>query len=221
AFSTMAGDGNTHDYALVEGAGDDDNASFDIDDGTLITAAVFDFETKASYTIRVRSTDENGLFVQETFTITVTNVNEGPTDVALSASTVDENEPAGTTVGTFSTVDPDTGDSHSYALVNGTGSADNAAFTITGNELRTSAVFDFEAKDTYSIRVRSADENGLFVEEVFIITVADVNEAPAALVLSANTVAENEPAGTPVGTFTTTDPDDGDAHDYTLVPGTG
>src|SRR5690606_4309218 len=150
-----------------------------------------------------------------------TNVNEGPTDVALSASTVDENEPAGTTVGTFSTVDPDTGDSHSYALVNGTGSADNAAFTITGNELRTSAVFDFEAKDSYSIRVRSADENGLFVEEVFIITVANVNEAPAALVLSANTVAENEPAGTPVGTFTTTDPDDGDAHDYTLVPGTG
>jgi len=221
AFSTMAGDGNTHDYALVEGAGDDDNASFDIDDDTLITAAVFDFETKASYTIRVRSTDENGLFVEETFTITVTNVNEGPTDVALSASTVDENEPAGTTVGTFSTVDPDTGDSHSYALVNGTGSADNAAFTITGNELRTSAVFDFEAKDSYSIRVRSADENGLFVEEVFIITVANVNEAPAALVLSANTVAENEPAGTPVGTFTTTDPDDGDAHDYTLVPGTG
>ena len=41
------------------------------------------------------------------FTITIANVNEVPTDVALSGSSIAENQPAGTTIGTFSTADPD------------------------------------------------------------------------------------------------------------------
>ena len=80
-------------------------------DGTLKTAAVFDYETKAGYTIRVRTTDLEGLWTEEEFTITTTDVNDQPTDVSLSDSTVPENQPVGTVVGTFSTTDPDPGDS--------------------------------------------------------------------------------------------------------------
>ena len=42
--------------------------------------------------------------------------------------------------------------------------------------MKTAAVFNHEAKDTYSIRVRSTDSGGLSCEEVFTITVNDVSE---------------------------------------------
>jgi hypothetical protein len=43
-----------------------------------------DFETRSNYTIRVRSTDQGGLFTEKTFTISVTNVNEAPLTIADS-----------------------------------------------------------------------------------------------------------------------------------------
>ena len=63
---------------------------------TLKTAAIFDYETKTSYSIRVRTTDQDGLYYEEAFTITVSNVNEAPTDITLSGSSVAENQAIGT-----------------------------------------------------------------------------------------------------------------------------
>jgi len=212
---------DTHTYTLVSGTGSTDNASFSISGNSLVTASSLNFETQSSYSVRIRSTDSAGLFTEQTFTITVTNVNEAPTSIALSSSTIAESSPIGTAVGTFSTIDPDTGDTHTYTLVTGTGSTDNASFQIVGNALQTAAAIDFETQATYSIRVRSTDAGGLFIEESFVITVTNVNEAPTAIALDNLTVAEGEPSGTAVGNLSTTDPDVGDVHTYTLVAGTG
>jgi hypothetical protein len=57
-------------------------------------------------------------------------VNEAPTDINLSASSVDENLPFYAVVGIFSTVDPDTSDSHTFSLVAGVGDDDNGSFVI-------------------------------------------------------------------------------------------
>ena len=61
-------------YALVPGPDSDDNGSFTAQDGQLLTNAEFDVETERDYMIRVRSTDQDGLFAERSFTITVTNV---------------------------------------------------------------------------------------------------------------------------------------------------
>ncbi len=223
-FSTTDPDaGNTFTYSLVAGTGSTDNASFTIDaSGNLKTAASFDFETKSSYSIRVRSTDQGALFVEKVFTIGVTNVNETPTDITLSVTTVPENQPVATVVGVFSTTDPDAGNTFTYSLVAGTGSTDNASFTIdTSGNLKTAESFDFETKSSYSIRVRSTDQGALFVEKFFTISVTNVNETPTNITLSASTVAENEPIATIVGLFSTTDPDAGNTFTYSLVAGTG
>ena len=161
-----------HTYTLVEGTGDDDNDSFTLEtDGTLKTAAVFDYETKAGYTIRVRTTDQGGLWTEQALTITIEDVNEQPTDVSLSDSTVPENQPVGTVVGTFSTTDTDPGDSHTYSLVEGTGDNDNDSFTLeTDGTLKTAAVFDYETKAAYTIRVRTTDQGGLWTEQALPIT---------------------------------------------------
>jgi hypothetical protein len=221
-FSTTDSDaGNTFTYSLVSGAGSTDNASFTIDGETLKTAASFDVETKSSYSIRVRTTDQGGKFFERAFPITVTNANETPTDISLSAVFIDENESSGTFIGTFTTTDPDAGDTFTYTLVGGGGSTDNASFTMDGDTLKTAARFDFETKSSYSIRVRSTDNGGEWTESQFIITVSDVDDTPSDITLSATSIAENQPAGTAVGIFTTTDQDAGNTFTYTLVSGSG
>ena len=97
-----------------------------------------------------------------------------PADVSLSANTVSENAPSGTAVGTLSSTDPNVGDTFFYSLVSGTGSTDNASFTIVGSELRTAAVFDYETKTSYSIRIRSTDSTGAYYEQAFTVSVSDV-----------------------------------------------
>jgi VCBS repeat-containing protein len=119
-------------------------------------------------------------------------VNAAPTDIALGNSTLPENQPAGTVVGAFSTTDPDAGDSFTYTLVSGAGDADNSAFTIdAGGKLKTAISFDYEAKSSYSIRVKSTDAGGLSTEKVFTVTVTNVNEAPTIAVPAAQTAYED------------------------------
>ena len=117
--------------------------------------------------------------MEKTKTITVTNVNQAPTNIGLSNSSVAENQPVGTTVGTLSTTDPDAGNTFTYTLVAGAGSADNAKFTISGNVLKTAAVFDYEVKKSYSIRIRSTDQGGLSKDKMFTIEVTPSGELAA------------------------------------------
>ena len=170
--------GNTHTYSLVVGEGDTGNAAFAIEGNELRTAAALNFEGQSSYSVRVQATDQDGLFTEQAFTITVTDVNEAPTALGLSNTSVAENSPADTVVGTLVITDADAGNTHTYALVAGEGDSGNAAFTIVGNELRTAAALDFETQSSYSIRVRGTDQNSLSTDQVFTITVTNVNEAP-------------------------------------------
>jgi len=189
--------------------------------GQLQTAASFNFEAKSSYSVRVRSADQGGLFTDKVFTIGVTNVNEAPTDIALSGAIVAENQPSGTVVGTLTSTDPDAGNTFTYTLVPGTGSTDNASFAIVGGQLQTAASFDFETKSSYSVRVRAVDQGGLSTDKVFTIGVTNVNDAPTDILLSPSSIAENRPAGATVGTLSSADPDVGGTFTYTLVPGMG
>ena len=93
---------------------------------SLRTNAVFDFEAKSSYSIRVRATDTGALTFEEVFTITVTNVNEAPTDIALTSSHRGREPGRGHDGRHASTTDPDAGDTFTYSLVAGTGSPTTA-----------------------------------------------------------------------------------------------
>ena len=212
---------NTFTYSLVTGTGSADNAAFGISGAALTINASPDFETKSAYAIRVRSTDQGGLFVENPFTVTITNVNETPTALALSATSVAENVAGGTTVGTFTTTDPDSANTFTYSLVTGTGSADNSAFTISGAALTINASPDFETKSTYAIRVRATDQGGLFVENPFTVTITNVNEAPTDITLSAASVTEGNAANLEIGTLVSVDPDAAQSLVYTLVSGAG
>ena len=104
------------------------------------------------------------------------STNRAPTDLALSSVNVAENQPAGTAVGVLSTTDATPPAApFAYALVSGSGSGDNASFTIAADgTLRTAGSFDYETTNSYSIRVRVTDQGGLSYEEAFTISVADL-----------------------------------------------
>ena len=97
--------------------------------------------------------------------------NQAPTNILLSNNQVTEGRPVNTLVGTFSTIDPNLGDTHTYSLVPGTGDTDNGAFIIQGSQLLTAQVFDVTVKDSYDIRVRSTDQGGLSYEKSFTILI--------------------------------------------------
>ncbi len=213
--------GDTHTYSLVTGTGSANNASFAIAGNTLVASASFDFETKSGYTVRVRTQDQLGAFFERAFTITVVNVNESATSIVLSNNSVAENKGANFLVGLFSNNDPDASDTFTYALVSGTGSTGNSSFVIAGNQLRTAVNFDFETQNLYSIRVRVTDKAGLSFETALLINITDVNESPATVSLSSNTIFENDLPNTLIGLLSTNDPDANDPILYQFAGGIG
>jgi hypothetical protein len=206
-------------FALVAGAGSDDNPAFAIAGTALRTATALNL-TKPSLSIRVRVTDGKGGAFERQFTITVTAANAGPTDIALTSSSIPENLPAATTVGVLSAADPDPLDAPTFALVAGSGDADNAQFAIAGPMLQSAASFDFEATASYSIRVRATDPRGATFEKQITITVTNANEAPTDILPSSTSFVEGTGVR-PIATLSTADPDAGDTFTYALVPGDG
>lgn len=104
--------------------------------------------------------------------------NSAPTDITLSNNSVNENVAAGTVIGAFSTIDPDVGDTFTYSLVSGVGSTDNHLFSLLGNMLILNTSPDYEAKNSYSVRIRTIDSGNSSFEKSFTILVIDVNDAP-------------------------------------------
>ena len=167
-------DASTNTFTLVSGDGDTHNELFSISNSNLLVNGLIDYEQTQVLDIRVQVTD--GQFTYDkVLTINVNDVNDTPTDITLSANAVDENLASGTVVGGLSTTDVDSGDTFTYTLVGG--GSDNDRFSISGANLVTAAVLDFETKSSYSVVIQTSDGSATY-SETFTITVDNVNEAP-------------------------------------------
>lgn len=221
--STDANEANSFEYSLVGG----DTGSFNISGSSLRASASFDYETKSSYSVRVRSTDQGGLYYEETLPINVTNVNEAPTITsngggASAGVSVAENSTAVTTV---TAADVDAGATQTYSI---SGGADSAKFAINPS----SGVLTFISAPNFEDRADSGGNNiydvtvqvwdgSLTDSQAIAVTVTNVNEAPTNITLSSASLLENQVVDTVVGALTTTDPDTGNTFTYTLVAGDG
>ena len=104
-------------------------------------------------------------------------LNQPPTDISLSSSSISEDKPSGSIVGNLSAVNNEGGDTLTYSLVSGSGDSDNASFIVDGVSLKTAAALDFETKNSYSIRLNVNDGTSDF-PKTFTISITNVNEAP-------------------------------------------
>lgn len=110
------------------------------------------------------------------------DLNEAPTHVALRSggspvTSFDENVAVSTKVGNLFSGDPDDGDTFTYTL-SGT---DSSFFTITGNELFTNAVFDFESQSSFNIDITTMDSGSLTHVQNITINVNDLEEVPTGM----------------------------------------
>ncbi|MEO5376613.1 MAG: SBBP repeat-containing protein, partial [Magnetococcus sp. DMHC-6] len=167
-------------------------------------------------TIQVTATD-NGtgtLSVFDSFTLTVINTNDAPTDIALSSTTINENidTSGGTTIGTLTRTDVDATDTAVYTIVGG---VDAASFSISGTSLvLTAGTLNFESKNSYAVTIRITDSGSSTYDKAFTITVNDLNEAPVITSGATATFAENA-TGT-LYTATATDVDAADTKGWSL-----
>lgn len=163
-------------YTFVSGLGSIDSSSFRISNDSLFNKEVFDFETRNSYEIRIRSTLVNKMYVEKTFKMNVLNVNERPTFLSINKDSIPENTQDSIYVASFSTIDPDKGDRFAYSLVSGANDAGNKAFAIKNGILLLVKPVNYEKQNSYKIRVRTTDSGGEFMDSVLTIYIKDVNE---------------------------------------------
>jgi VCBS repeat-containing protein len=169
--------------------------------GTLALAANGDFtytpnaDFNGIDSFEYQIDDGNGGTDVGLVTITVNAVNDAPV-VDAAAFSVPEDAAVGTVVGTVTFSDPDTGQTHTFAITAGnTGGA--FAIGATSGEITVAAALDFETLAAYSLTVEVTDDGApaLSGSNTVEITVTDVDDAPVA-VDDAATVTEDDPATT-------------------------
>jgi hypothetical protein len=105
-----------------------------------------------------------------------------PAALHLSPQNIYEAQPSGTIIGTFATDDPDTGDTFTYSLVTtGCAGTDNTFFNVSGNNLVSKAVFDYEARNAYQICAQTDDGHGHQLQQAFTITILNLPGATLSL----------------------------------------
>ena len=170
--ATDADAGTTLNYTL-EGT---DAASFDINsaNGQLLTLAGVTLD-QSTYTVDVVASDGTAS-ARITVTINVV-LNTAPEFASSSTSrSVVENGAAGTNVGApVTATDADQGDTQAYSLDTG---SDAGSFTINSSsgQISTSAVLDYETKNSYTVTVTATDSGNLTDTITVTISVTDVPE---------------------------------------------
>ncbi len=158
SITSVTGSGTTYIVTVKTGSGDG-TLRLDVNDNNSIGDA-------AGNKLGGSATHDGDYAAGEVYTIDRTH----PTTLSLSNSRVAETAPTGTVVGVLSSTGPHSG-AYTYELVSGTGSDGNASFRIVGGYLVTNATFDYDAKSSYQIRVRTTDSAGYSLDQTFTISV--------------------------------------------------
>ena len=167
--------GATHTLAFVSGTGAADNTKFTISSGRLLPSP-FNFTAQppgTNYSIRLRATDtgDAARFLEKQFTVSLV-APSAPTAVQLNAASLSAGLIAGQLAGLISATDVNAFDRHTFALVAGAGSTDNALFTVVGNELRLATALP-AGTTSVTFRLRATDLAGLTVESSITLPVEE------------------------------------------------
>ena len=181
---------STHSFTLISSSDsrDDDNNSFTISGNSLSINSSPDYEIKAGYNIYINVNDGANNYAKA-FTVSVTNINEAPTNIGLSSTTISENVSATSVVGILSAVDSDTSNTHTFTLANSSDSRDddNGSFTISGTQLIINSSPDFETKASYNIYINVNDGTNNYAK-AFTVSVTNIDESPTGLTFKTSTL---------------------------------
>ena len=197
-------EGGAITYSFISG----NKAYFAIDaDGTVKVLKGVDFESLPAganpFIYVAKGLDTDLLSDTALVTITILDINEGP-KVNDATMTVPENKPVGTTVDTLELEDPDTKPENRQNKFEAVG-GDTAFFSIDSitGEIKTKAVFDYEAMTSYSLVVRVYDQDGNEDTATVTIKIADEKENSNIVITYAVTESGAQDWDYPTGTIYT------------------
>jgi hypothetical protein len=198
---------------------DADDFEIDKDTGVVTFKASPNFEAPTDsdkdnvYTVTFVASDGTNTDTQD-ISVTVTNLNEAPTDITLTASEVNDGDVGGNFIGNVNVTDPNgNGGFLEFDLVL-TDDADGK-FTLTNGSLQVApgVTIDSDAPGSptsYDIKVKATDKDDptLFIEKTLTLTVVSVDEAPSKPELdNQQAIDENADNGTVVGDLSSLDPE--------------
>jgi hypothetical protein len=214
----LNGAGDTHTYSFAVGAGSSGNNLFQIVGDELQTRLMLNYEKagdlgggKFGYTVRIRTTDEEGLFFEQVFTIEVTDEDDVPTAITLSPDSIAENSATNTVIGFLETDDQDPGGTYTYTL----GIEPNDNFQISGDQLIAKTSFNYEEVQGYTLTVTSTNTKQgqdpvVFADDV-TVNIINVNEDPEDVNFAngskEQTILDSLVTGDPVSKLVAVDPD--------------
>lgn len=183
---TAAAGADTGITAAASDADATDTVSFSIDDDrfdvgsdgkiTVADGASFDAETESTIDVTVTVVSSDGSSSQETFTISVSDVNESAvsdvTDTDSAANTISEDASGGADTGVTVSVSDDVSDTVTYSI-------DDSRFAVAEDGTVTvadGATFDHESEPVVSFTVTATSSDGSQSTQSFDIAVSDVAE---------------------------------------------
>ncbi|KAB0268231.1 hypothetical protein [Microvirga brassicacearum] len=138
--------------------------------------SLFDFEGIRTFDLALTASGDVDTVILSNPTITLTDVNEAPTDIilkTLSAPAVAENAATGTEIGALLAADPDLNDTFTFTLKDDAGGRFKLDATGTKLVVADGSKLDFETMMSHQIKVEVGDADGLTFEKTLTIGVTD------------------------------------------------
>ncbi|QOL49120.1 cadherin domain-containing protein [Massilia litorea] len=232
-FASDADAGAVVTYSLSDNAGGRFAINASTGVVTVANGALLDYETATSHSITVVASSSDGSPpTSQTFTISLTNVNDNAvsvvTDSNATANSVAENASTGAVVGlTAFATDADSGAVVTYTLSDDAGGRFAINSTTGVVTVADGTLLDYETATSHNITVLATSTDGSTNSQAFTIGVTNVNDNAVSTVsdtdgATGGSVAENAATGALVGvTAFATDADSGAAVTYTLSDDAG
>ncbi|MEM6643215.1 MAG: LamG-like jellyroll fold domain-containing protein, partial [Bacteroidota bacterium] len=158
------------DEDLLEFSLANDIEQFKVSGDSLLTDLELNYEKKGEYDLQILVSDGTDE-IASSFSITVNDINDAPTDILLSQDSIYENSEPGSLIGILSSEDEDENESFTYSFEN---SSD--LFEIVSDKLLSKVVFDHEAQTNYNLEIKVVDKGSLSFLKSFNILIVDVDE---------------------------------------------
>ncbi len=213
---TISNTGNSKLESLVLKGNGSEN--FSVDASGLVTVAngsKLDFESVQAYSFIATATNTKGQSVSGDINIQITDIADIVPTIESFSTSIAEDIPFGTLVGTLNITDSGDSDIQTFHLSN------TSFFTVNNKgEIRTNGTFDYEQTTAYALQVyavNAAGKSNTVNVEVSVTNVADVIPLIMGFDTSVNkhieigsilgTVSIEKVGDSPITKFTTSEPD--------------
>lgn len=210
---------DTHTYSLVSGTGDTDNSLFTISGASLLLNTTLDYETKSSFSIRLRTEDQKGGTFDKVFTITVNDKNDETPQWGGDAVTLLEDislQNIYTVVATDADLTP------AFTVLTYSISAGNSEgkFAIDANTGIVSLInsLDYETTTSFALSITISDGVNT-TTGTLTVTLTDVNDETPVFTDVTIQVLESRLVGEQIYQVVATDADDNSTLSYSITNG--